>query len=344
MGIDLSRFGLDDALKNIYIKLMEKYKGKLNDSLVNMIRLAINDSNSDSRILQLDAIKESFNLSDKELNQYVTILRIESMYINMCNELEVILDLVTNDEDLINDLGEEIKEIETKIGEFRKLISSFYNDSEKNYKYSFEGNNNEEVNSSELSTNSNFLIFLSNVDELRKNTVESKSGKSQISMSKVCNAMSSLSCYSYESLISNGTIHHINEYGKHVTLTNYKLEFMRFGGGTTKVGYVKVPISRENLEMLNRKYNSNLRYMLIVIGFGDFANEGIAEDKLYRNFISNANKLENELEETIKVFNNSFTPESFALACSIIEHGVDVVDSLRNKPLDSIERNGDLVR
>lgn len=346
MGIDLSRFGLDDALKNIYIKLMEKYKGKLNDSLVNMIRIAINDSNSDSRRLQLEAIKESFNLSDKELNKYVTILRIESMYINMCNELEAILELVSNDEDLISDLSEEINEIEIKIEEFRKLISSFYNDSEKSHKYSFDGNNDkEDVSSLELSTNSNFLIFLSNVDELRKNTVQSRSGIWRNSMAKICNEMISLSCYSYGSLISKGESHNINDNGKHVEFTSRHLQFRRTGGGTTKVGYVKVPVISNNLVTLKNKYkNNNLEYIFIVVGFGDFVNEGISEEKLYGNFISIGRKWENEIEKIISIFSNPFTPESFALACSIIEHGVDVVDSLRNNPLDSIERNGALVR
>ena len=58
----------------------------------------------------------------------------------------------------------------------------------------------------------------------------------------------------------------------------------------------------------------------------------------------NADRNMNEIESIIKIFNEPFTPETFAMACSMIEYGVDVVDSLRNNPLDSIERNGDLVR
>lgn len=178
--------------------------------------------------------------------------------------------------------------------------------------------------------------------------MESKSGNGILAMSGIAKEMSLLSKADYLSLRQSGKIHQIQEINKGHSgsvITSSNAAFERFGGGSTKIGYIRIPIIKENMELLRKKYNNeNLGYLILAIGFGDFKNEGLDEKKLYEQFKGASDRYMDEIESIIKVFNEPFTPETFTLACSMIEHGVDVVDLLKNRPLESIERNGNLVK
>jgi len=195
----------------------------------------------------------------------------------------------------------------------------------------------------ELSNSCNFIVYLSNVDNERNITISSKSGKGNAVIGNICKEIDLLRKSNYELLRQNSKIHQINDSLRRnsgVLLTSNNLAFERIGGGSTKVGYIRVPIVQSNLELLKKKYNNfNLRYLMLIICFGDFINDGIEEKRLYARFNSEADRYSEEIEDIIKIFREPFTPETFVLACSMIENGVDIVNSLRDNPMKSLSNN-----
>ena len=165
-------------------------------------------------------------------------------------------------------------------------------------------------------------------------------------MSSVCKELRALNQSNYNELVKKSMIHHIVEKGQSFVgceLTSDKLNFVRIGIRCTKVGYVKIPVFQSNLDVLMKKYNNNnLRYILMVVDFGDFKNEGISEYVLYSRFISNARKREREMEDIIKIFKEPFTPETLEIACSIIERGADITRHLNENPTVSLEEGSSL--
>ena len=179
------------------------------------------------------------------------------MYQNLILYLELILEEINDDN---RDLTEEFGEIATIRETLKSLIEKHFRKiEEKPNKYSFSHNpsNVEPTYPVELSTNCNFLLYLSNVDELRENTVSSKSGKGQGAISCVYKELSLLGQRSYDDLLRNSLVHHILvKRNVGCKLTNDDLDFVRIGNGSTKIGYVKIPVLQENLDVLKKRYNN----------------------------------------------------------------------------------------
>ena len=347
----LKKIGFDEAFDNILNSLTSRYSDILKGALLKMLDVAVSLSDEESKKLQCEAIKETFNLSNKQLNDYLLIVKIKKMYQSLQEDLEAILDMIKEDERLCKDSADVIEEIIARKNMISTIIEKHFGKvEEQTNKYSFSSSSVDDKQDypAELSSNCNFLIYLSNVDELRENTISSKSGKGQEAMSSVCKELKSLNQSNYNELIKKSMIHHIIEKGQGFVgceLTTDRLNFVRFGIRCTKVGYVKIPVFQSNLDVLMKKYNNNnLRYILMVIDFGDFKNEGIGEYDLYARFISNARKREREMEDIIKIFKEPFTPETLEIACSIIERGANVTRHLNESPTVSFEEGSKLGR
>ena len=343
----LKEIGFDEAFDNILNSLTSRYSDILKGALLKMLDVAVSLSDEESKKLQCEAIKETFNLSNKQLNDYLLIVKIKKMYQSLQEDLEAILDMIKDDERLCEDSADVIEEIIARKNMISTLIEKHFGKvEEQTNKYSFSHSSSDVEQSypAELSSNCNFLLYLSNADELRENTISSKSGKGQEAMSSVCKELKLLNKSNYEDLVANKKIHNINKEEKSgCKLTNYNSNFLRIGGGSTKVGYIKVLILQSNIDVLRNKYkNINLRYLIMIIEFGDYMNEGISEYVLYSRFISNARKREREMEDIIKIFKEPFTPETLEIACSIIERGVDITRHLNECPTVSLEEGSSL--
>ena len=347
----LKHVGFDESFDNILSSLTSRYGNTLKGALLKMLEVTVSLKDDESKKLQCEAIKETFNLTDEELNDYLLIVKIKKMYQTLEEDLEMILEMISDDESLYNDLSEEINEIVARKNMISALIDKHFGKiEEKPNKYSFSHNpsNVEPTYPVELSTNCNFLLFLSNVDELRENTVSSKSGKGQESMMSICKELKSLEQINYELLRQGGKIHQINEVAKPMTgrlLTSYNVAFERIGKITSKIGYIRIPILKENVEVLRRKYNNNnLRYLIIVISFGDFKNDSINEKVLYERFNLTADKSMIDMEDIIKIFNKPFIPETLEKACSMIESGADITRHLKESPMTPIKEGSSFRR
>ena len=263
----------------------------------------------------------------------------------MNQELDIILEMISEDRDLYSELEDEIKGIIERKKVIMGLVDKFSSKDKQSGKYSFIADSSNDVKSYpvELSTDSNFIIYLSNVEKERLNTVSSKSGKGSSVMGSRCKEITILNKSNYELLRQNGKIHQINVSGKRYTgrvLTSDNIAYERIGGVCTKVAYARIPILQSNLELLKGKYkNTQLRYIMVVICFGDFKSGGINEEKLYERFNLTATDNMNELEKIIKIFKEPFIPETFEEACSIIERGVDITKLLSDSPMKSLNES-----
>lgn len=347
----LNKIGFDESFDKILNSLTSRYSDILKGALLKMLDVAVSLNDDESKRLQCEAIKETFNLSNKQLNDYLLIVKIKKMYQSLQEDLEAILDMIKEDERLCEDSADVIEEIIARKNMISTLIEKHFGkveDQTNKYSFSHNPSNAEQSYPAELSSNCNFLIYLSNADECRENTISSKTGRGQESISRVSKELKMLSKSNYDELVKKGMIHHIIEKGQGFVgceLTSDKLNFFRFGSRSTKVGYVKMPILQDNLDILRNRYKSfNLKYIMIVIEFGDFLNEGISEYVLYSRFISNARKREREMEDIIKIFKEPFTPETLEIACSMIERGVDITRHLNESPMDFLEEGSKLGR
>lgn len=345
----LKHVGFDESFDNILSSLTSRYGNTLKGALLKMLEVTVSLKDDESKKLQCEAIKETFNLTDEELNDYLLIVKIKKMYQTLEEDLEMILEMISDDESLYNDLSEEINEIVARKNMISALIDKYFGKiEEKPNKYSFSHNpsNVEPTYPVELSTNCNFLLYLSNVDELRENTVSSKSGKGQGAISSVYKELSLLGQRSYDDLLRNSLVHHILVQ-RYVgcKLTNDDLNFVRIGNGSTKIGYVKIPVLQENLDVLKKRYNNkNLDFLIMVVEFGDFKNEGISEEKMYLRFISDGYKMSSEMEDIIKIFKEPFTEENLEKACSMIESGADITRHLKESPMTPIKEGSSFRR
>lgn len=50
--------------------------------------------------------------------------------------------------------------------------------------------------------------------------------------------------------------------------------------------------------------------------------------------------MESEIERIVEVFNKPFTPETFEIACSMIERGANITRLLNEDPYSPLEANG----
>lgn len=247
-----------ELFDKIFDILNSKYNGILKGPLLKQLELVAKSNDEESKRILRVAIKKDFKLTDEELDHYLFIVEFKDMYQNLLLYLELILEEINDDN---RDLTEEFGEIATIKETLKSLIEKHFRKiEEKPNKYSFSHNpsNVEPTYPVELSTNCNFLLFLSNVDELRENTVSSKSGRWQDAMSNVCGELKTLSKSNYDELVRKSMIHHIIEKWQRFVgceLTNEKLNFVRIGVRFTKVGYVKIPILQDNLDVLRKRYN-----------------------------------------------------------------------------------------
>ena len=146
---------------------------------------------------------------------------------------------------------------------------------------------------------------------------------------------------SYELLRRNQKIHQINGSDRsQLVITKYNLAYERIGSGSTKISYVRVPVCSENSQFLSNKYNNkNWKYIMLIVGFGNFKNEGISEEKLYDRFRSKVFKDIKEIEKIIEIFNRPFNEETSEIACNIIEQGLMNIQSLTDDPNESLCKN-----
>jgi len=83
------------SLEKIYNSLMVNYKDTLKGSLRKMFEVLFFLKDDDGKRLQCEAIMETFNLSEKQLNDYLLIIRIEKMYSSLCSDLEGIIEMIS---------------------------------------------------------------------------------------------------------------------------------------------------------------------------------------------------------------------------------------------------------
>lgn len=268
-----------ELFDKIFDILNSKYNGILKGSLLKQLELVAKSNDEESKRILRVAIKNDFKLTDEELDHYLFFVEFKDMYQSLLLYLELILEEIN---DANRDLTEEFGEIATIKETLKSLIEKHFDKvDEQTNKYSyFTGNSIEQQSYPvELSSDRNFLLYLSNVDECRENTISSKSGREAEAIKRICKELALLKEYKFEDLIGGGKIHNINE-GQFVEylLTRYKLHFLRIGGGTIKIAHIKVKTLQSNLDMLKKKYgNFNLGYILLVVEFADFLNEGFSE-------------------------------------------------------------------
>jgi len=325
----------DKKFERLYFRLIEKYNINLTLELKNAIKIILAEQDENNKKMLIEQIKEVFKLSDKQLEEYMQVVKMEILYITIVDDLNAIIELVSENSSLFGEMNEEILEIESLKNEFMDVLVQIDRVSKENKESEIEENANIHP---ELSSVSNFIILSEDVENDRISTLQSKSGKENMALLKILKEITILMNSNFESLRKSGKIHQINEPTKGgIIITEHNVAYERIGGSTSKVDYIRVPICKENKERLSKKYqNNNWRYLILIIGFGDFKNEGISEYKLYDNLRRKLLINIEEIERIIEIFSKPFTEESFKIATDMIEQGFSSIKSLSINPLNPL--------
>lgn len=335
---------LDEGLEALYRKLMKEYGKCLIDKLKKELEAYIVDNDLLSKATKRTSIQERFELSGEEFDVLFEVILLEHEYNNLSQDLSDLLGFLCEDISNFEVFDSNIQEFKQKQDELKGKISEFLSSHQSlRPAYSCKPGAIVGVNDSnleeypELGYNSNFVIYLSNVDGEIARTMNSNSGKGMQAMGAVANKILTLCQADYDSLRSKGEIHQIQVQGSRMNgqmLTDFNLAFERLGAScTTKVGYIRISLNRKNLELLRTTYkNNNLKYIILVIAFGDFRNTDGSERNLFAHFSSVAKECEEEIGKIIRLFSEGFTLGDFEVANVMIQQGVYTTKKLKDDP------------
>ena len=341
IGVQSEYPSLDEKLTALYQSLIKSYGRRLDERLKETLDDYIDDKSLESRAIKKSAIlQQRVDLSDEQFDCLVEVILFEREYNRLSLELNDLLMQLSEDDSNFKILEDEIDFFNQQQEDLKGQISEFFGEYEKiPLRHSYNGSVEESFTSleyPELINASNFILYTSNVEERRKAMVGDESTHGKNVMKGICNKIAALYQVNYQALI--GDFHRINKNRNDYYFTRYNIVYRRYGDNINKIGFVVVPVSNHNLARLKKVYNNDkVGFLILIIDFGNFKIERISEDELYENFKRDSQRLTSEIESTIEVFKVPFTPESFEVAKSMIERGVDITRSLNDNPYESLD-------
>ena len=175
---------------------------------------------------------------------------------------------------------------------------------------------------------SNLIIYSDFIDESKQKIINSHSGKGEETQKSIANIIEQLKVADYFDLRKKGYIHQIVQVDANKPCYIEGNAFERIGRISTKVNYIRIPISDNNREVIKKYLSSDFSMLYLVVSYGDFANEGLDERRYYSEIYADFKKHYNELVAMINLFKKDFTDETRKVAFDLIKKGFEVTEDL----------------
>lgn len=294
-----------DVLDKIKV-IIYSYDGKIPESMGYYYKDILNGNN-------IDIYMQTYSLSKEDLIKYARVCKVAMIY----KEIAELMDM----------LESETKELEKDdINEYQGYVQELQGEGEK-----VVNDINDSIQEEEpitYSNNSSILIYPSYIDESKQRTINSHSGREDQAQKSVANLIEKLNKADYQSLRKKGYIHQILQTDTKRPCYVGGNAFERIGHLTTKVNYIRVPISSNNREELKRVFNFDFDTIYLIVSYGDFKNEGYDEKRYYVAIYSDFQKHIDELMNIIEIFRNDFTPQTREVAIELVNNGFKMTEEL----------------
>ena len=303
---------MDESFLEEIKSIIYKYKSEIPNGLefyYKDVLAGIND----------EAMANMFNMSIEDLRKYAMVCKIIADYNDVCEGLAII-----DDENVDPDEKQEYQETVDELTDAVRMQVGVIRDLE-----------NEEKESDVIDASVNLIIYAKHIDDSMNRTRSSRNGRGDEAQKKVANLIRLLRDSDYQSLRKKGLMHQVKTSVGNDECYIEKNAFERIGGRTTKVNFIRVPISEKNRETIKQYTRSDFDTLFLIISFGDFKNEQISEKKFYSMVYSDMEKNKDAIVEIINLFKNDFTDQTLSIAMEIINNGFVITEELLSIILDS---------
>ena len=302
----MSGLNFDQSFVNRIKNVIFEYEDKIPESMHYYYKDILDGNN-------LEMYMSTYSLSKEDLLKYARVCRIIAISKEMSGLMEILtseLDSLENEE--IQEYSEVIGELQDEGEEFLKDISS--TEEEENKDINFQGEN--------------LIVYSTSIDDSYERTIGAHSGKEEQTQRAVANLIEQLSKAPYLNLRTKGYIHQNQEMGNNKSCYVDGNAYERLGRGSTKVNYIRVPISENNKTELKQTFKIDFDTMYLVLYYGDFKNEGMDELKFYNEIYLDLKKHYSEVLNIINIFKNDFTNETRSIAYNFVNNGFKLTDEL----------------
>lgn len=302
---------MDESFLEEIKSIIYKYKSEIPNGLefyYKDVLAGIND----------EAMANMFNMSIEDLRKYAMVCKIIADYNDVCDGLAII-----DDENVDQDERQEYQETVDELTDAVRMQVGVIRDLE-----------NGEKESDLIDASVNLIIYAKHIDDSKNRTRNARSGRENEAQKKVANLIRLLRDSDYQSLRKKGLMHQLKTIANDECYIDNNA-FERIGGGTTKVNFIRVPISEKNRETIKQYTRSDFNTLFLIISYGDFKNEQISEKKFYNMVCSDMEKNKDTIVEIINLFKNDFTDQALSIAMEIINNGFVITEELLSIMLDS---------
>ena len=302
---------MDESFLEEIKSIIYKYKSEIPNGLefyYKDVLAGIND----------EAMANMFNMSIEDLRKYAMVCKIIVDYNDVCEGLAII-----DDENVDQDERQEYQETVDELTDAVRMQVGVIRDLE-----------NWEKESDVIDASVNLIIYAKHIDDSKNRTRNARSGRENEAQKKVANLIRLLRDSDYQSLRKKGLMHQLKTIANDECYIDNNA-FERIGGGTTKVNFIRVPISEKNRETIKQYTRSDFNTLFLIISYGDFKNEQISEKKFYNMVCSDMEKNKDTIVEIINLFKNDFTDQTLSIAMEIINNGFVITEELLSIILDS---------
>lgn len=298
-----------------FYEMFNTYKKLIPEEL----KIAINgiDISSDEDIEELARNFSYAGITVENIRNFINLSKLNTELTKIKESFEAIREIKKEYDD-VSDL---VAEYNTDVQELNSMFESYLTEEER------------KTNPSELLSAKSLLVFGSKIEESRKRTMESKSGKTTESMKSICAVFKAMTDYEYQQIRQKGVIHQVQDPTRNKGVEIDGLAVERMGTGTSKVIYLRLPVTESNKEKIQRQLGrSEIDNIYLIMDFGDFHNESISEKQLYRDAFFRIKKDEEMYTEIISLFGKDFTGNKEKEAMALIERGAEIVSNLSKEP------------
>jgi len=286
-------------------EIIYHYREKIPKNMENYFQKVLQGNN-------LDMYMEMFSLSREDLIKYARICKIKNIY----DQISELIELIKDDVELVEqDLIASYNLIGELIPDNNALLESI-------------GAKEPETIDTNNESSTNLLIYPPYIEESNRRTINARSGKEDQTQKSVASLIRQLIEANYQELRKTGCFHAIKDSisSNHFLIDNILVE--RIGGGTTKVIFIRIPVSEKNNQAIKNAFNINLNTLYLVVYYGDFKNDGINETQYYSRVCADLRKNQEIISSIINIFKSDFTQETLPAAIDLINGGFKITEDL----------------
>ena len=255
---------------------------------------------------------QMFLLSKEGLIKYARVCKILDIY----KEILALVEIIETEADILE--KDELEEYQGAINELQGEGETYLNDI------------NVPIQEDETIdfNDSNLIIYSDFIDESKQKIINSHSGKGEETQKSIANIIEQLKVADYFDLRKKGYIHQIVQVDANKPCYIEGNAFERIGRISTKVNYIRIPISDNNREVIKKYLGSDFSMLYLVVSYGDFANEGLDERRYYSEMYADFKKHYQELVAIINLFKDDFTDETKLIAMDLISKGFGITEDI----------------